>query len=329
MPPSYPRIPYGMADFKAIRLQRRLYVDKTRFLRELENEDYVFLIRPRRFGKTYWLSLLEHYYDRNRADHFDNVFGGTDIGARPTANRNRYVILRFNFSAFDDAPETLRERFEEHCGQVLYHALGRNPDLFPEEARRRILAPPSIDGKLNRLFLYAGDQRIPLYVLIDEYDNFANTVLAYHGEPSYRAFTHGGGFYRNFFAALKAGTEHSDGALERLFITGVSPITLDDVTSGFNIGSNISLEPRFNELLGFTEREVRDLLDLHEDRESTRIGKSRWPGHPPPCRCVEGCYGAGSARGRIACGGRPLGPLRALRQPVVSRRTAVSLRSLD
>ena len=263
MPPSYPRIPYGMADFKAIRLQRRLYVDKTRFLRELENEDYVFLIRPRRFGKTCWLSLLEHYYDRNRADHFENVFGGTDIGARPTANRNRYVILRFNFSAFDDAPETLRERFEEHCGQVLYHALGRNPDLFPEEARRRILAPPSIDGKLNRLFLYAGDQGIPLYVLIDEYDNFANTVLAYHGEPSYRAFTHGGGFYRNFFAALKAGTEHSDGALERLFITGVSPITLDDVTSGFNIGSNISLEPRFNELLGFTEREVRDLLETY------------------------------------------------------------------
>ena len=263
MPPSYPRIPYGMADFKAIRLQRRLYVDKTRFLRELENEDYAFLIRPRRFGKTCWLSLLEHYYDRARADDFENVFGGTDIAGRPTADRNRYVILRFNFSAFDDTPETLRERFEEYCAQVLYHALGRNPDVFPEEARRRILAPAAIDGKLNRLFLYAGDHGIPLYVLIDEYDNFANTVLAYHGEQAYRAFTHGGGFYRNFFATLKAGTEHSDGALERLFITGVSPITLDDVTSGFNIGSNISLEPRFNELLGFTEQEVRDLLETY------------------------------------------------------------------
>ena len=263
MPSSHPRIPYGMADFKAIRLQRRLYVDKTRFLRELENEDYVFLIRPRRFGKTCWLSLLEHYYDRTRADQFESVFGGTDIAALPTADRNRYVILRFNFSAFDDTLETLRERFEEYCGQVLYHALGRNPDLFPEEARRRILAPPSIDGKLNRLFLYAGDHRIPLYALIDEYDNFANTVLAYHGEQAYRTFTHGGGFYRSFFATLKAGTEQSDGGLERLFITGVSPITMDDVTSGFNIGSNVSLDPRFNELLGFTEQDVRGVLETY------------------------------------------------------------------
>ena len=263
MPPAYPRIPYGVADFKAIRLQKRLYVDKTAFLRELENEDYAFLIRPRRFGKTCWLSLLEHYYDRSRADHFEAVFGGTDIARRPTADRNRYVILRFNFSAFDDTLETLRERFEEYCGQVLYHALGRNPDLFAEEARRRILAPPSIDGKLNRLFLYASDHGIPLYVLIDEYDNFSNTVLAHHGEQAYRTFTHGGGFYRNFFATLKAGAEQSDGGLERLFITGVSPITMDDVTSGFNIGSNISLDPRFNELLGFTEQEVRGLLETY------------------------------------------------------------------
>ena len=263
MPPAYPRIPYGVADFKAIRLQKRLYVDKTAFLRELENEDYAFLIRPRRFGKTCWLSLLQHYYDRSRADHFEAVFGGTDIARRPTADRNRYVILRFNFSAFDDTLDTLRERFEEYCGQVLYHALGRYPDLFTEEARRRILAPPSIDGKLNRLFLYAGDHGIPLYVLIDEYDNFANTVLAHHGEQAYRTFTHGGGFYRNFFATLKAGAEQSDGGLERLFITGVSPITMDDVTSGFNIGSNISLDPRFNELLGFTEQEVRGLLETY------------------------------------------------------------------
>ena len=118
-----------------------------------------------------------------------------------------------------------------------------------------------MDGKLNRLFLYAGDHRIPLYALVDEYDNFANTVLAYHGEQACRTFTHGGGFYRSFFATLKAGTEQSDGGLERLFITGVSPITMDDVTSGFNIGSNVSLDPRFNELLGFTEQEVRGVLE--------------------------------------------------------------------
>ena len=102
-------------------------------------------------------------------------------------------------------------------------------------------------------------------MLIDEYDNFANTVLAYHGEQAYQAFTHGGGFYRNFFATLKDGTGHSGGGLERMFITGVSPITMDDVTSGFNIGTNISLEPEFNDMLGFTEAEVRQLLELYRD----------------------------------------------------------------
>ena len=262
---AYPRIPYGVANFKAIRLEKRLYVDKTRFLRELENEDYAVLIRPRRFGKTCWVSLLENYYDRTRADDFEAVFSGTDIGADPTANRSRYVILRFNFSAFDDTLETLRERFETYCLIELRGALERNPDLFPEDAIHRILSHPSIDGKLNQLFQYAGDHGIALYMLIDEYDNFANTVLAHRGAETYRSFTHGGGFYRSFFATLKAGAERSDGGLERLFITGVSPITLDDVTSGFNIGSNISLNPRFNEMLGFTEPEVRSLLETYRE----------------------------------------------------------------
>ena len=260
---AYPRIPYGMADFRAIRLEKRLYVDKTRFLRELEEERYAVLTRPRRFGKTCWVSLLENYYDRTRADDFDAVFDGTDIGAEPTAGRSRHVVLRFNFSAFDDTLETLRERFEGYCDTVLYYGLERNADLFPDEARRRILSPPALDGKLNQLFQYAGDRGIPLYMLIDEYDNFANTVLAHHGRDAYRSFTHGGGFYRSFFATLKAGTERSGGGLERLFVTGVSPITLDDVTSGFNIGANVSLDARFNEVLGFTEAEVRGLLETY------------------------------------------------------------------
>ncbi len=265
MTAPYPRIPYGEADFMRIRVNRWLYVDKTRFLRPLEDERYAFLIRPRRFGKTCWVSVLENYYDRTRADAFEAVFGGTDIGADPTDHRHRYVILRFNFSAFDDTLETLRERFEGYCEDKLYLALERNRDLFPDAARERILSPPAIDGKLNRLFQYAGDRGVPLFVLVDEYDNFANTVLAHHGERAYRSLTHGGGFYRNFFATLKAGAEQSGGGLERLFITGVSPITLDDVTSGFNIGSNLSLRPEFNEVLGFTEAEVRGLLETYRD----------------------------------------------------------------
>ena len=265
MPASYPRIPYGWADFKAIRLENRLYVDKTRFVHALEEERYVFLIRPRRFGKSCWVSLLDNYYERNRADAFEAVFGGTHLGRQPTDNRHRYVVLRFNFSAFDNTLETLRERFETYCHLIVRHALERNRDLFPEKQVERILSLPSIDAKLSELFLYAGDHGIPLYVLIDEYDNFANTVLAYHGTEAYQSFTHGGGFYRNFFATLKDGAGQSDGGLERMFITGVSPITMDDVTSGFNIGKNISLHLEFNDMLGFTEEEVRNLLEMYRD----------------------------------------------------------------
>ena len=265
MTASYPRIPYGWADFRAIRLEHRLYVDKTRFIYPLEEERYVFLIRPRRFGKSCWVSLLENYYDRNRADEFEAIFGGTDLGRQPTENRHRYVVLRFDFSMFDDTLETLRERFETYCHLELHHALRRNQDLFPQEVSQHILASPSIDAKLSALFLYAGDHGIPLYVLIDEYDNFANTVLAYHGEEAYQSFTHGGGFYRNFFATLKAGAGRSGGGLERMFITGVSPIAMDDVTSGFNIGKNISLQSEFNDMLGFTEEEVCELLEMYRD----------------------------------------------------------------
>ena len=259
----YPRIPYGWADFRAMRLKGRLYVDKTRFLRPLEDERFVFLIRPRRFGKSCWISLLELYYSRYWAKDFKAVFSGTNIGNSPTRERSRYVVLHFDFSAFNNALETLEERFEEHCDIKLRSTLRRNADLFPEDATRRILAPKSIGGKLSELFEHAAECDIPLYVLIDEYDNFANTILATRGAAAYQDFTHGGGFYRSFFATLKAGAGMAGGGLERLFITGVSPITLDDVTSGFNIGTNVSLAPEFNALLGFTEAEVRRLLQTY------------------------------------------------------------------
>ena len=189
MPAAYPRIPYGEADIRRIRLNGWLYVDKTRFLRRLEEESYVFLIRPRRFGKSLWVSVLENYYDRTRADEWHAIFDGTDIGRQPTGDRSRYVILRFNFSAFDDTLETLRERFEAYCEMVIRRALERNADLFPDSAARRILAPAAVEGRLGELFMYAGDNAIPLYCLIDEYDNFANTVLAHHGREPYESFT--------------------------------------------------------------------------------------------------------------------------------------------
>ncbi len=262
---AYPRVPYGWADFRAIRLEGRLYVDKTRFLRPLEDERFVFLIRPRRFGKSCWLSLLENYYDRKWASEFEQVFGGTDIGREPTENRHSFVVLRFDFSEVRDAPEALEREFEYYCGMEIRRALERHPDLFSDASAQRISSAPSTQTKLAELFLYASTRDIRLFALIDEYDNFANTILAHHGAGAYHELTHGSGFYRSFFAALKGGAGRSGGGLERLFVTGVSPITLDDVTSGFNIGTNVSLLPEFNAALGFTEAEVRGLLRIYRN----------------------------------------------------------------
>ena len=158
--PAYPRIPYGEADISRIRRNGWLYVDKTRFLRLLERERYVFLIRPRRFGKSLWVSVLENYYDRFWADDFDATFAGTDIGQTPTGERSRYVTLRFNFSMVNDKIETLEREFETYCFIELRGTLERHPDLFPEAALQRILAPPSIATKLSELFRYAGDHGI-------------------------------------------------------------------------------------------------------------------------------------------------------------------------
>ena len=265
MLPVHPRIPYGEADIRRILRNGWLYVDKTRFLRRLEQERYAFLIRPRRFGKSLWASLLENYYDRFWADGFDATFAGTDVGRNPTGEQSRYVTLRFDFSNVNDKLETLEREFETYCMIELRGTLRRHPDLFPEAAVRDILAPASIANKLSMLFRYAGDHDVPLYVIIDEYDNFANTVLARHGAEAYEDLTHGGGFYRNFFATLKSGAGRTGGGIDRLFITGVSPVTMDDVTSGFNIGKNISLHPDFNEMVGFTEAEVRRLVETYRD----------------------------------------------------------------
>ena len=259
----YPPIPYGMADFRAIRREGFLYVDKTRFVRELENERYAFLLRPRRFGKTCWHSVLEHYYDRTRQDGFEALFAGTDIGREPTVNRGAYAVLRLDFSAFSKRLETLEERFEEYCDTQLCGMLDANADLFPEALTARILSRPTMSGRLNQLYRYAERLGVRLLLLIDEYDNFANTILAGEGAAAYRRLTHGGGFFRDFFATVKAGT--ASGNLERLFITGVSPVTMDDVTSGFNVGKNISFNAKYNDMVGFTEAEVRRLVAMYRE----------------------------------------------------------------
>ncbi len=257
-------LPYGLSNFRRLRLEGCLYADKTRFIRALEQEArYAFFIRPRRFGKSLWLTTLNAYYDRVQARYYDAVFAGTDVGRQPTGNQSRYVTLYFDFSAVKQALPTLKEYFEQYCTSHMRHALRRNRDLFEAETTRAILSRPSISGQLDDLFQYVSDRGIPLYVLIDEYDNFANTILKHHGADSYHSFTRGGGFYRSFFATLRTGTEN--GSIERLFVTGVSPVAMDDVTNGFGVCSNLSQRPEFNEMFGFTEDEVRNVVRIYRD----------------------------------------------------------------
>ena len=251
--PDHLPIPGG-SDFRAMRLEGRPYVDKTHFLRPLEEDRFFFLIRPRRFGKSCWLSLLENYYDRKWASEFEQVFGGTNIGREPTENRHSFVTLRFDFSRVEDAPETLAPKFQHYCGEVIRRSMERHPDLFPQQEVQRIVAAPSTSLKLNALFDYASLRDIRLFVLVDEYDSFAEAMQAHHGAYS--------SFYQSFFAALKSGAGQTRG-LERVFITGATPLALEDAVSGFNIGLHIGLEPEFNALLGFTEAEVRHLVQTY------------------------------------------------------------------
>ena len=190
-------------------------------MRPLEDERYVFFIRPRRFGKSCWLALLECYYGRHWAHEFESLFEGTDVGREPTAERGRYVIVRFDFSAFDDTPETLEERFQEYCFIRLRHALERHPDLFPEAALRAHPRPARHRRQARRAVRIRRRARHPAVHAHRRVRQLRqHGAGAPRGQAAYESLTHGGGFYRNFFAALKAGTGEAGGGLERLFITG-------------------------------------------------------------------------------------------------------------
>jgi len=255
------RIPYGSADYGRMRQDNSYYVDKTSFIPLLEAQPYfVFLIRPRRFGKTLWLSLLQHYYDVNRADQFEMLFGGTYIGAHPTPERNSYLVMFFNFALVNPSVDKVEASFEDNGRAVIEDFLIRYVHYFDEEKKQEILSLPTVEAQLRRIFFHAERQALKIYILIDEYDNFANTILTTVGQEAYHNLTHGEGFFRYFFNLLKGATAGQISGLTRLYITGVSPVTMDDVTSGFNIGDNLSMEAAFNEVVGFTQAEVRAIL---------------------------------------------------------------------
>jgi hypothetical protein len=258
------RIPYGVADYTKIRKGNEYYQDKTHYLPLLEQAGhFLVLIRPRRFGKSLLQSVMECYYDLNRIDQFDELFSGTWIHTNPTDEKHQYMVLRFDFSLVHGCtPEQLQHSFDNYCRNVLDGFIGRYHRQITPHMAERIRQQPTIHACLNRLIeeIKLTEATAQIYLFIDEYDNFANTLLATEGREAYQQLTHGRGFLRDFFAELKGASGATGGALSRLFITGVSPVTLDDVTSGFNIGLNISLEPGLNGLLGFNAAELTELF---------------------------------------------------------------------
>jgi len=269
---SIKRIPYGLSDYAQLREEYSYYVDKTHFIPLIEAAPlYLFCLRPRRSGKSLWLSVLQHYYDINLADQFEALFGDTYIGQNPTPRRNSYLILFLNFSMVDSRLDRVQSSFENNTNNEINDFLTRYAQFFDEEAVAYIQSGEDIPTRLQRIFYHAKHKKLRVYFLIDEYDNFTNTILANEGQQAYHEMTHGSGFFRYFFNLLKGLTGGQISGLGRLFITGVSPVTMDDVTSGFNIGTNISLESEFNEFIGFTEEEVRTMLRYYYERGWTQL----------------------------------------------------------
>lgn len=262
-------IPYGMTDFIAIRTDNYYYVDKTSFIEKLERQPrYLFLIRPRRFGKSLTLAMLECYYDLRYADQFEELFGGLYIGEHPTGLHNKFLTMRFNFSAVNANLDQVESSFSAHCCLRLMEFVRTYIDLLGEEIYEVIRGVEDNPGRLlNAITDYATRKgNLPIYLFIDEYDNFTNTILSTYGTEYYTKATHGEGYIRYFFNVIKAATTGPGSALQRLFITGVSPVTMDDVTSGFNIGTNITTESMFNSLVGFSKRELAEMLGYYREQ---------------------------------------------------------------
>ena len=253
-------LPYGVQDFLTIVEQNIYYVDKTMYIPELEKEARnLFFIRPRRFGKSVFLGMLHAYYDCHTKDKFQEWFGDLWIGKHPTPLQGKYQILHLDFSQVGGDIEHLAENFDAYCGAMLDGYVDIYRDSYSETFVKKVQETPRATLKLNLINIEAKKLRIRQYLIIDEYDNFTNTVLNEKGEDVYWAMTHAEGFYRDIFKMFK-------GNFERIFITGVSPVTLDDVTSGFNIGWHISTKEPFNQMLGFSTENVYDMFNYYKKK---------------------------------------------------------------
>ena len=256
------RIPYGMQNFEDIIERDCYYVDKTPFIEQIEESNmYFFYIRPRRFGKSLTLSMLENYYDINKKDKFDEIFGKLYIGQNPTPEHSTYLIIHLNFAEVAAGLDDYKEGLDNHCRLVFNFFCDIYAHILPADTKAGLQQEPDAVSKLRFLCQKCQEVGKKIYLFIDEYDNFTNMILAHEEHlVRYRNQTHGEGYLRQFFNTIKGAAGNT---LGRVFVTGVSPVTMDDLTSGFNIGTNYSLSPKFNEMTGFTEEEVREMLDYY------------------------------------------------------------------
>lgn len=254
-------VPYGVADFATVIEQNLYYVDKTMFIPELEKQPRnLFFIRPRRFGKSIFLSMLYSYYDCTQSHKFQSLFGNLWIGQHPTPLQGKYQVLFLDFSQITGNIDKLETKFNSYLS-INLDAFVRQYSEYYQAEMEEILAQEDFEEKMELIFKAAKTHQYHLYLIIDEYDNFTNVILNERGEKVYHAITHADGFYRDVFKKFK-------GNFERIFMMGVSPVTLDDVTSGFNIGWNISIKPEFDEMLGFSTTDVVEMFTYYKEHGS-------------------------------------------------------------
>ena len=256
------RIPYGMMNFVAVREDDCYYVDKTRFIPVIEQANkFFFYIRPRRFGKSLALSMLRHYYDVLQKDNFEALYGDLYVGQHPTPERNSYLILYLNFAIVNAELHNYRQALDAHCNTEFNYFCDVYADYLPADLKEEMNRKNGAVEQLDFLYKECRKTNQKIYLFIDEYDHFTNKILSEPGcLDDYMKETHSTGYLRTFFDTIKGGT---DSSIKRCFVTGVSPVTMDDLTSGFNIGTNYSTSPEFNELTGFSEEDVREMLDYY------------------------------------------------------------------
>lgn len=255
------KFPYGRSNFRLLIKDGYHYVDKTPYVEWLEESDesFVFFLRPRRFGKSLFVSVLQHYYGIEYESEFETLFGKFYIGQHPTPLKNSYSILKFNFSGINTS--TLEKTLQGFLANVRYSIEGYIIQYLslPKAVKQNIVEQPEANLMLLALYKALKDQDYPpIYLLIDEYDHFTNELMAYDFTRFQESVSENG-FIRKFYETIKNGTD--EGRIHRIFITGVSPITLDSMTSGFNIGTHFTLEEKLNEMMGFSEKEVLSLLE--------------------------------------------------------------------